>query len=109
MPYTGRRAVGHNSPVGPLDLASPLRPKGGRDWARLGEESMSRWLWGMVGVMCMAAWGCQEPTLIVPVAPPGYGDNRTPPPEDTPAQALGEEAKREEELARKRAILAALP
>jgi FKBP-type peptidyl-prolyl cis-trans isomerase len=53
---------------------------------------MKRWCLGVVGVLGLAFVGCQEPTEIIPVAPPGTSYTRVPPPEKEEPQALGETA-----------------
>jgi FKBP-type peptidyl-prolyl cis-trans isomerase len=45
-----------------------------------------------LGVLALAQGGCQEPTEMIPVAPPGTDYTRTPPPEKEEPQALGEAA-----------------
>jgi FKBP-type peptidyl-prolyl cis-trans isomerase len=52
-------------------------------------------LWALaVGVLGLAASGCEEPAEMVPVAAPGTPYTRTPPPEKEEPQALGEGASR---------------
>lgn len=49
--------------------------------------------WGTIGLLALLAAGCQEPTQMVPVGPPGVEFSRVPPvPEGEGAQALGEAA-----------------
>jgi FKBP-type peptidyl-prolyl cis-trans isomerase len=45
-----------------------------------------------LGVLGLALGGCEAPTEIVPVAPPGTNYTRVPPPEKEEPQALGEQA-----------------
>jgi FKBP-type peptidyl-prolyl cis-trans isomerase FkpA len=45
---------------------------------------------GILPLLALALQGCQEPTEVVPVGPPGSSIPRIPPPEKEGAQALGE-------------------
>ena len=50
--------------------------------------------WGLLGLgmLTFTAAGCQEPTELIPVGPPGMSYTRVPPPEKEEPQALGEPA-----------------
>jgi FKBP-type peptidyl-prolyl cis-trans isomerase len=78
-----------------------LRPKANDRPSRTdghvdGEETtvMTRWSPSQLaaGVLVLALGGCQEPTEIVPAAPPGIAYTRVPPPEKDEPQARGETA-----------------
>jgi FKBP-type peptidyl-prolyl cis-trans isomerase len=53
---------------------------------------MTRWGLLVLGLLGMAAGGCQEPTEIIPAAYPGTTNPRVPPKEATEPEALGEAA-----------------
>jgi FKBP-type peptidyl-prolyl cis-trans isomerase len=69
------------------------RIRGTRSETRGGEEttSMTRWWLAGLGITGLVLGGCQEPTEVVPVAPPGFSYTRVPPHEESEPQALGEE------------------
>jgi FKBP-type peptidyl-prolyl cis-trans isomerase len=61
---------------------------------RLGAEVIAMSSWRVVGlcVLCISLCGCEEPSLIVQTAPPGYEPPPPPPSDKDKAEALGEAA-----------------
>jgi FKBP-type peptidyl-prolyl cis-trans isomerase len=53
---------------------------------------MTRWGLWVLGMLGLAAGGCQEPTEIIPAAYPGTTNARVLPPGETESEALGEAA-----------------
>ena len=70
---------------------------------------MMRWRWGVVGLLWVAVSGCEEPTLIVPAAPPGAEGPRPLPSSEKEPEAFGELASQYKAIDKTRAEFRALP